>query len=262
MGGCTTRKGTCSIVRARSGSLERRPKACRNAHAARPLPVRKNRAKPLDHWKGQIRQPLLRAQAISSLEATLESTDLDKLSSAAKKAAEVGAKVVRDSLDKPKNISFKGETDLVTDVDKASEAAILDFLQREFPDHAFLGEEGGVSGNGESELLWAIDPLDGTTNFSHNYPSFGVSVAVLLKGQPVAAAVVEFAGGPFAWVDRTFTAARGKGAFCNGQPISVSENGNITRSLLVCCKSLYCIPALDITFAFYQIDILNNLKNY
>ena len=57
--------------------------------------------------------------------------------------------------------------------------------------------------------------------------------AVLLKGQPVAAAVVEFAGGPFAWVDRTFTAARGKGAFCNGKPISVSENGNITRSLLV-----------------------------
>ena len=61
--------------------------------------------------------------------------------------------------------------------------------------------------------------------------------AVLLKGQPVAAAVVEFAGGPFAWVDRTFTAARGKGASCNGQPISVSQNSNITHSLLV---QLHC----------------------
>ena len=56
---------------------------------------------------------------------------------------------------------------------------------------------------------------------------------VLLKGQPIAAAVVEFAGGPLAWVNRTFTAVRGGGAFCNGNPISVSKIDNVTQSLLV-----------------------------
>ena len=90
------------------------------------------------------------------------------------------AQVVHEALDKPINISYKGVTDLVTDTDKASEEAILGILKQQFPRHAFLGEEGGVSGNTSSEYLWAVDPLDGTTNFSHGYPSFGVSVAGML----------------------------------------------------------------------------------
>ena len=57
------------------------------------------------------------------------------------------------------------------------------------------GEEGGVSGDSTAPLLWCVDPVDGTTNFAHSYPSFAVSVAVLLRGMPVAAAVVEFVGG-------------------------------------------------------------------
>lgn len=66
-----------------------------------------------------------------------------------------------------------------------------------------------------------MDPLDGTTNFAHGYPSFAVSVAVLRHATPVAAAVVEFGGGPGSWVTRTYTAARNGGAQCNGKSIQV-----------------------------------------
>ena len=119
--------------------------------------------------------------------------------------------VVSNRVDKPRSIEFKGATDLVTDTDKASEDAVLSVgtsvpypcmhsrqclypsnrawgwapsaglwvqvLRGAFPDHALLGEEGGVSGDTSSPYLWCIDPLDGTTNFAHSYPCFAVSVA-------------------------------------------------------------------------------------
>lgn len=155
------------------------------------------------------------------------------LQQVALQAAKTGAEVVQEALDKPRNIHFKGVTDLVTDTDRASEEAILQILKTEVPDHGFLGEEGGVSGNADSEYLWCIDPIDGTTNFAAGYPSFGVSVAVLHRATPVAAAVVEFAGGPTAWVTRTYTASQGGGAQCNGQKLKVTNTTDVTQSLLV-----------------------------
>lgn len=70
----------------------------------------------------------------------------------------------------------------------------MQVVQEAFPNHAILGEEGGVKGDTSSDYLWCIDPLDGTTNFAHGYPSFAVSVAVLRHTLPVAACVVEFTG--------------------------------------------------------------------
>ena len=122
-----------------------------------------------------------------------------------------------DYADKPKKISYKGLTDLITTTDETSEASILKVLRQEFPDHAILGEEGGVSGrthapstpsmvsewlvcvsvltgNTSSDYLWCVDPLDGTTNFAHGYPSFGVSVAVLRHAMILASCVIEFTG--------------------------------------------------------------------
>nr|UAD82038.1 myo-inositol-phosphate phosphatase 1 [Trebouxia lynnae] len=156
-----------------------------------------------------------------------------QLKQIALEAAKTGAEVVHEALEKPRNIHFKGVTDLVTDTDRASEEAILKVLQQQVPDHGFLGEEGGVSGNADSEYLWCIDPIDGTTNFAAGYPSFGVSVAVLHKAVPVAAAVIEFAGGPTAWVTRTFTASQGAGAHCNGKELRVTQTSDVTQSLLV-----------------------------
>lgn len=105
-------------------------------------------------------------------------------------AAKTGAQVVMDAVNKPRNIFYKGLTDLVTETDKMSEAAILDVVRKNFPDHLILGEEGGIIGDSSSGYLWCIDPLDGTTNFAHGYPSFAVSVGVLFQGNPAAAAVV------------------------------------------------------------------------
>ncbi|KAK9748196.1 hypothetical protein RND81_02G042400 [Saponaria officinalis] len=148
-------------------------------------------------------------------------------------AAKVGAQVVMEAVNKPRKISYKGLTDLVTETDKMSEAAILEVVRTNFKDHLILGEEGGIIGDSSSDYLWCIDPLDGTTNFAHGYPSFAVSVGVLFRGRPVAAAVVEFVGGAMCWNTRTFTATAGGGAFCNGQPIQVSTNDLVERSLLV-----------------------------
>ncbi|KAK4491515.1 hypothetical protein RD792_002265 [Penstemon davidsonii] len=143
------------------------------------------------------------------------------------------AKVIMDAVNKPRNITYKGLTDLVTDTDKMSEAAILHVVRKNFQDHLILGEEGGLIGDSSSDYLWCIDPLDGTTNFAHCYPSFAVSIGVLFKGKPAAATVVEFVGGPKCWNTRTFSAAAGKGAFCNGEKIHVSPTDKVERSLLV-----------------------------
>lgn len=116
--------------------------------------------------------------------------------------------VVRDALDKPRQIEFKGATDLVTETDKAAEAACLAVVQAQFPEHMVLGEEGGVMGPPGSEYLWCIDPLDGTTNFAHSYPSFAVSVGVLRNSVPVAACVVEFTGGALPTHQPRFQAVR------------------------------------------------------
>ncbi|XP_023520115.1 phosphatase IMPL1, chloroplastic [Cucurbita pepo subsp. pepo] len=148
-------------------------------------------------------------------------------------AAKTGAEVVMDAVNKPRNIEYKGLTDLVTETDKTSEAAILEVVRKNFKDHLILGEEGGVIGDSSSDYLWCIDPLDGTTNFAHGYPSFAVSVGVLFRGNPAAAAVVEFVGGPMCWNTRIFTATAGGGAFCNGQKIHVSQTSQVERSLLV-----------------------------
>jgi len=90
-----------------------------------------------------------------------------------------------------------------------------------------------VSGDTASDYLWCVDPLDGTTNFAHGYPSFGVSVAVLRRATPVAGVVIEFAGGPGAWVTKTFAASRNGGATLDGSPLSVSRTADVRRSLLV-----------------------------
>ncbi|KAH0719230.1 phosphatase IMPL1, chloroplastic [Solanum tuberosum] len=148
-------------------------------------------------------------------------------------AAKTGAQVVMDAVNKPRNVTYKGLTDLVTDTDKNSEVAILEVVRKNFPDHLILGEEGGIIGDSSSDYLWCIDPLDGTTNFAHGYPSFAVSVGVLFRGKPAAAAVVEFVGGPMCWNTRIFSAAAGKGAFANGEKIHVSRTDKVEQSLLV-----------------------------
>ncbi|MGC1106129.1 MAG: inositol monophosphatase family protein [Candidatus Acidiferrales bacterium] len=156
----------------------------------------------------------------------VEQNPADFLDVAVAAAREAG-EIISAAIDRPKNISYKGEVDLVTETDNKSEAAILSRLRREFPDHAIFAEEGGASGpSASAEYQWHVDPLDGTTNFAHGYPVFAVSLGLLQQGEPLIAAI-------YNPVTRdVFTAIRGQGAHRNGDPIHVSVVDQLSRSLL------------------------------
>ncbi|MEB3274528.1 MAG: inositol monophosphatase family protein [Prochlorothrix sp.] len=127
------------------------------------------------------------------------------------------------------SIEEKGRPgDLVTVADRASEAAVLSVIQRHCPEHSILAEESGLQTEAKNEdFLWAIDPLDGTTNYAHQYPFYGVSVALLIHGEPQVGVVYA----PF--FQDLFRAAQGLGATRNRQPITVSQTTTLADSLLV-----------------------------
>lgn len=141
-------------------------------------------------------------------------------------AREAG-EIISAAIDRPKNISYKGEVDLVTETDRKSEQAILARLRREFPGHAVIAEEGGASGpSASAEYQWHVDPLDGTTNFAHGYPVFAVSLGLLQRGEPLIGAIYN----PVTC--EMFTAVRGRGAFRNDCAIHVSPIEKLSHSLL------------------------------
>lgn len=117
--------------------------------------------------------------------------------------------------------------DLVTEADAAAEAAVITILKRHFPDHQILAEESGHQGNAVSRFLWAIDPLDGTTNYAHQYPFSATSIALLIDGVPQVGVIFD----PFH--QELFRAAKGLGATLNRKPIQVSKTNTLAQSLLV-----------------------------
>ena len=147
----------------------------------------------------------------------------------ATEAALAAGVVLQDYLGKLENaITEKGRPgDLVTIADKASEQVILEVLRRHFPQHSILAEESGKLGNQDNEFLWAIDPLDGTTNYAHQYPCFAVSIGLLINGVPKVGVIYD----PFR--DELFRAAAGLGATRNRRPIQVSQTAELSKSLLV-----------------------------
>src|SRR6185436_11666761 len=120
----------------------------------------------------------------------------------------------------------KGEIDLVTEVDRACEDAILDVLRSRCPGHDIVTEETRLDRTG-SRYVWFTDPLDGTTNYAHGYPFFCVSVALTLDGQGVAGSVYD----PVK--EELFTAEKGGGSYVNGRRLRVSSASELVRSLLV-----------------------------
>ncbi len=133
--------------------------------------------------------------------------------------------VLKSHYGKRQVIHYKGEIDLVTDVDRESEELIVAFIREKFPSHSILTEESPPL-EGESTYRWIIDPLDGTTNYAHGYPFFGVSVAVEKGGKVLAGAVYD----PLR--DECFFARDGGGAFLNERAIRVSSVDTLRKSLL------------------------------
>lgn len=143
---------------------------------------------------------------------------------AAVEAARLGGRIVARAGRRAHAVAFKGETDLVTATDHASERAIMGCLAKRFPGHGFLGEEGGRRAG--AEYRWIVDPLDGTMNFAHGVPYYDVSVALERGGEVLAGAIYD----PV--LDEMFAAARGRGARRNGRRISVSRRAPLSQALL------------------------------
>ena len=148
--------------------------------------------------------------------------ELEVALSAAKEAGEV----LRKGFGAEHAITYKGEVDLVTEVDKEAERVIREELLGTFPTYGMLAEEGGELA-GEGDARWIVDPLDGTTNYAHGLPIFCVSVALERAAEEVVLGVVH---DPMR--EETFVAERGRGAILNGRPISVSDTDEPIRALI------------------------------
>jgi myo-inositol-1(or 4)-monophosphatase len=126
-------------------------------------------------------------------------------------------------------IEYKGDADLVTAADRASEALIRERVSKQFPSHDVMGEEQGLKDRG-SEYRWYVDPLDGTTNFAHGYPVFAVSMALEHRSRDEEARIAGVVYDPTR--DELFTVEKGKGALRNGKPIHVSKAAQLKECLL------------------------------
>lgn len=152
--------------------------------------------------------------------------DLEHIKRVGIAAAYKGGSLLRSYFGKISKIDKKGAIDLVTEADIESEKVIIHTIQRAFPDHAVLAEESGLN-KGASECSWIVDPLDGTTNFTHQLNLFSISIAFALKGDTeVGIVLIPLTG-------ELFTTIKGKGAELNGRPIRVSNSPTVSESLLI-----------------------------
>ena len=157
---------------------------------------------------------------------------INKVIHIAKEAGEI----IREGFGTNFSVEYKTNlSNFVTEIDKKSEAAIINFIKKEFPNHAVLAEESGEhktslassqKGDG-SEYLWVIDPLDGTSNFAHGLPIFSVSIGVQKNGETICGVVYDVMR------DEIYSSEKGSGSFRNGQRLQVSSNDNLRKSMLV-----------------------------
>ena len=145
-------------------------------------------------------------------------SDLESLARAA-------GQILHDGYEKDHDVQFKGVIDLVTEIDHQSEEYLLGEIQKRWPESRVFAEESGESGRGD--LVWYIDPLDGTVNYAHGVPVFCVSIACAWEGQTRLGVVYD----PMR--DEMFAAERGKGAWLNGRVLKVSSATELQKSLLV-----------------------------
>ena len=144
--------------------------------------------------------------------------------------AQEAGRVLAERFGRALKVTHKGDIDLVTEADLVAERLIVERVRSYYPRHSILAEESGAShreGGAGSEYRWVIDPLDGTTNYSHGYPCFCVSVGLERRGEGVVLGVIY---DPTR--DETFAAERGGGATLNGRRIRVSDVDDLNSAML------------------------------
>lgn len=142
-------------------------------------------------------------------------------------AAEAASKLIQKASKTKFRVKFKGKTNLVTEVDEASQATIVRVIRKTFKHDAILAEEGDLSTTKAASRRWVVDPIDGTTNFAHGYPFYCVSIGLEEEGELKVGVV---------WDpnrNEVFHAIRGKGAFLNRKRIAVSNVAKLDQALLV-----------------------------
>jgi myo-inositol-1(or 4)-monophosphatase len=150
---------------------------------------------------------------------------LTKELEAAISAAREAGRVLREGFGWQHSVRYKGEVDLVTEVDEQAERVIREILLEAFPAYGVLAEEGGALA-GEVDARWIVDPLDGTTNYAHGLPIFAVSIALERAGEVVLGVVHD----PMR--EETFIAERGGGATLNDEPVRVSDTDEPIQALI------------------------------
>ena len=149
----------------------------------------------------------------------------------AQEAATISGNYIQSRFNTEMKISFKGRTDIVTDVDTQSEKLAIDYLKSEYPHHNILSEESDPFDQG-SEYTWIIDPIDGTKNYASGIPHFCVVVALGIT-DPVTRTIDIIVGVTFDPVrNEMFAAEKGQGAFLNGEPIHISDKSKVIDSIL------------------------------
>ena len=154
-------------------------------------------------------------------------SELHALRKIAVEAAQIGGEILQKYAKAGFAIEHKTRLSLVTDADKESERTIVELLQRAYPTHQILAEEEGIHSAQTSPFKWVIDPLDGTTNFTHGFPLYNVSIGLEFEGACILGVVFDPTR------PELFVAERGGGATCNGQPIHVSQVSDLGKCLLV-----------------------------
>ena len=129
------------------------------------------------------------------------------------------------SLLRDENIDFKNDKDIVTVADRKVEEHIISRIREKYPDHGIFAEESGKSSTG-SRFRWVIDPIDGTTSFVHGQPYYSVSIALQEAGRTICAVVNAPRLGELFWAEK------GRGAFCNGEKMSVTRRDRLINSVL------------------------------
>jgi len=150
---------------------------------------------------------------------------LDKHLGTAKEAAKKAGFMLMQNITSEREVTFKGEVNLVTNFDKQSQDIIHNTIMRTFPEHDIIAEEGLKEEKG-SEWRWIIDPIDGTTNYAHKFPVFCVSIALSKQSETLVGVVFD----PLR--NELFSAKRGEGAFLNNKRIKVSRIKELDKSLL------------------------------
>lgn len=154
--------------------------------------------------------------------------ELEKFLAVATECAMRGGEILQKYWGKIASINQKThQGDLVTEADQESEALVIGILKENFPLHGILAEESGLNDHRNDTTFWSIDPLDGTTNYTHQYPMVAVSIGLVHHGEPIVGVVYN----PI--LKELYTGVKGWGSFLNDRSISVSKTATLEESLLV-----------------------------